>query len=289
MAYSSSSYSSPFGGFSITPWVKRLLIANVAVFLLLLIMGGLKQTVLPFLWFRPLSLLEPPFPVWTVLTYAFTHVGLGHVFFNLLTLFFFGPPLEERWGSSDFLKLYVAAAIGGALFSIGQPTAPIIGASAAVNGVMLAYAMTWPDNVIHVWGIFPIKVKWLVAILAAFSVLSAAGAGGGDGVAHLAHLGGFVTAFLYMKSPWRPTGWGDVGPVAKKKKPALAWKASKAPAAPAAAAPPAAVVRRERNAERELLDEVDRILDKISTQGMQSLTEDERSRLQELSRQRRTN
>ncbi len=56
MAYSSSSYSSPFGGFSITPWVKRLLIANVAVFLLLLIMGGLKQTVLPFLWFRPAAL-----------------------------------------------------------------------------------------------------------------------------------------------------------------------------------------------------------------------------------------
>jgi membrane associated rhomboid family serine protease len=286
MAYSSSRFDNPFGGFSITPWVKRLLIANAAVFLLLLILAGLGDTISRWLAFRPAALLEPPFPVWSVLTYAFVHAGLGHFFFNMLALFFFGPPLEEKWGSRDFLKLYFVAALGGALFSVGQPYASIIGASAAINGVLLAYAMTWPDNVVHVWGIFPIKVKWLVAILGAVSVLSAAG-NSGDGVAHLAHIGGFVTGFLFMKSPWRPTGWGDTGPVVKKRKPALAWKAAKA--APPAATVGPAPIRRERHAERELLDEVDRILDKISTQGIQSLTEEERERLQELSRQRRTN
>lgn len=288
MAYSSSRFDNPFGGFSITPWVKRLLLANTAIFLLMLVLGDVGDTVERWLALRPASLLEPPFPVWSVFTYAFVHDGFGHLFFNMLVLFFFGPPLEEKWGSRDFLKLYAVAALGGALFSLGQVDASIVGASAAINGVLLAYAMTWPDNVVHVWGIFPVKVKWLVAVLGAVSVLSAAGGSGGDGVAHLAHIGGFVTAFLFMKSPWRPTGWGNLGAVVKKKKPALAWKSAKA-TPPAAATPAATPMRRERHAERELLNEVDRILDKISTQGIQSLTEEERERLQELSRQRRTN
>lgn len=288
MAYNSG-FDNPFGGASPTPWVKRLLIANAAVFLLLLVLGSLGDVAQRWLEFRPAALLQPPYPVWTVLTYAFVHAGLGHIFFNLLTLFFFGPPLEGHWGSRDFIRFYVVCALGGALFSLGQPYVAIVGASAAINGLMLAFAMTWPDATVHVWGIFPIKVKWLVAILAAVSVLSAAG-GARDGVAHLAHLGGFVAAFALMKSPWAPRGWGDVAPSrpTKKKSLAVAWKGGKkeAPPQPARPAAPSPAVRRQ---ERDLLDEVDRILDKIKAQGMASLTEEEKQRLHDLSRQKRTN
>ncbi|MDB4948707.1 MAG: Peptidase rhomboid domain protein [Gemmatimonadetes bacterium] len=288
MAY--RSYDSPLGALHVTPWVKRLLIANVAVFvayLLLNAFGGGLGTALSWRYLgldRSTVLVQP----WTLLTYAFVHASVGHIFFNMLALFFFGPPLEERWGSTPFLKFYLVAAAGGAIVALFSRD-PVVGASAAVNGVMLGYAMTWPDNQVYVWGIFPIKVKWLVAILAAVSFLFALDGGGGP-VSHLAHLGGFASAFLYLKSPWAPNAWGEVLPV-KRKKRAMAWRAGPklvdTPARPAAQQP----IGRTQAAhmERDLLDDVDRILDKISTEGLASLTPQERDRLNEVSRQKRTN
>lgn len=290
-----------FGGMSITPWVKRLLIANAAVFVVAFVL----VRVLGYTWFLDWVAFGPTRFVtrpWTVLTYAFVHVGIGHILGNLLTLFFFGPPLEDRWGSRGFLRFYLVAAGGAALFSalfyFWDPANWIIGASGATFGMMLAFAMIWPDMPIHVWGIFPIKAKWLVGIMGFIQLLLAADGSGGQ-VAVLAHLGGMLTAFLYLKSPWAPHAWGDVPrstrkPQQKRGGVALVpWSSKKQAAAAAQTATvtqarPAAA-RKGKSSERELLDDVDRILDKISAQGLGSLTDEERKRLDEVSARYRTN
>jgi membrane associated rhomboid family serine protease len=191
MAYSSSGYGNPFG-MAVTPWVKRLLIANLVVFLVTLALPVLEG----YLAFRPMLVLTRP---WTLVTYMFVHAGFWHLLGNMLGLFFFGGPLEERWGSREFLKFYLITGLAGALLSFVFVNAAIVGASAAVYGIMLAFALYWPDNPVYIWGIFPVKVKWLVAFLIGISVLSAV-TGSQNGTAHLAHLGGAAAAFLYLKS-----------------------------------------------------------------------------------------
>lgn len=277
MAYSSGGMGNPFG-FTITPWVKRLLIANVVVFLITLALGGL----VPYLAFTPAEVLRQP---WTPLTYLFVHAGPFHLFFNMLGLLFFGPPLEERWGSADFIKFYLVAGLGGAALSLIFPHTPIVGASGAIYGILLAYATYWPDNPIYIWGILPVKAKWLVGFLIAMSVFSAV-TGGGNGVAHLAHLGGAAGAFLYLRSPWGPSAWGPHRKTPKRKRPA-AIAVEDMPRELTVSRPK----RRAVSAVDEvvILDEVDRILDKISKHGLGALTDEERRVLDQASRRNRTN
>jgi membrane associated rhomboid family serine protease len=279
MAYSTG-FSNPFG-FTVTPWVKRLLIANAAVFVVTLIFSSLVQ----FLQFEPGRLI-PYF--WTPFTYMFVHGGFFHLLFNMLILFFFGPPLEDRWGPREFLKFYLLAGLGGAVLSIVVPY-PIIGASAAVLGVMVAFAMFWPESPIYIWGIFPIKAKWLVGAYIAISVFYAV-TGGQPGVAHLAHLGGALAAFGYLKSPWAPPAWGDTGSARKKGRD---WGETfaglvKRPVRTDEKTPVAPIAARRPPASRPA-DDVDQILEKISQGGLSSLTPDERKRLEEASRRFRAN
>lgn len=298
MAYRDSYGGGGFGGSTMTPWVKRLLIANTAVFLAVFILERVLGSNLigQYLAFRPQSFLTTP---WTLLTYSFVHAGIWHLLGNLLVLFFFGAPLESRWGSRDFIKFYLVSVAGGAVFTVLffflQPTLAIVGASAGTFGLMVAFAMIWPDMEIHIWGIFPIKAKWFVGILAAINVLMLWTPNNGTAV--LAHLGGLVAAVVYLKSPWAPSGWGDLPnrprrPQQRRSTALVPWGAKK----PAATAQAAATVTQARpaparsaKAERELLDDVDRILDKISAQGLASLTDEERKRLDEVSRRYRTN
>ena len=282
------SWTSPqsgYGAFVLTPWVKRLLIANGAIFLLMWISGSAGFFVEWFA-FRPSRILTRP---WGAVTYMFLHAGFWHVFINMLMLFFFGLPLERRWGSREFIKYYLVCGLGGVALSFLFQSSSIIGASAAVYGVMIAFAMTWPDAPIYIWGIFPVKAKWLAAFLFVVSTLSALG-GGGDGIAHFAHLGGLVTGFIYLKNDWRVPAWlragGRAGPsrggggFGSGAKPGE-WRASpgSSPQAPG----------RGGNADEEaLLDEVDAILDKISRSGMASLTRGELELLNEVSRRRRS-
>lgn len=193
------------GGLRATPWVRRLLMANAAVFLVTAVAG--IGPMADLFAFSPSRLLERP---WGMLTYMFVHVGLWHLLMNLLVLFFFGPPLESRWGSAFFIKFYLACGLGGVAMSFFFADASIAGASAACYGIMLAFAMTWPDAPIHVWGVVPVRAKWVVGFLAALTLASALGPGR-DGIAHLAHLGGVVTGFLLVKSGWAPVRWGDAG------------------------------------------------------------------------------
>jgi membrane associated rhomboid family serine protease len=259
-----------------------------------MVMGLIPATrFLPeLLAFAPRNFLTRP---WTLVTYSFVHLGVMHLVGNLLTLFFFGPPLEERWGSREFIKFYTVGALGGAILSallyVMQPASYIVGASAATMALMLAFAMIWPDMQILVMGIFPVKAKWLVAGLA-FINLSFAVDGSNNGVAVLAHLGGMAAAFLYLKSPWAPNSWGEVSTRAtsrRKREGVLTGWATRSKRSEPTATQPAAAAGPTHAAERQLLDDVDRILDKISEHGLASLTPEERTRLDEVSRRYRTN
>ena len=296
-------------GFSLTPWVKRLLILNSAIFLLMVV--GL----LPAGWmvrtfgFAPSDLLHRP---WSPLTYMFLHGGFWHLFMNMLALFFFGPPLERTWGGSYFLTYYLVAGLGGALLAVlllpfmPEVGATTIGASGAVFGLLLAFALNWPEAPIYIWGIFPIKAKWFVGILGGFTLLATL-SGGNRGVADWAHLGGLLTGFLFLRygdrarrlPVWSRVRRGLEGlvrgdedeeeggpgePVRFGHRRRGGRAADRARAGDRVGHEPTIRPGRRRRVDGDTLDEVDRILDKIRERGMDSLTEEERSFLDELSR-----
>jgi len=274
-----ATYQTPLG-FSLTPWVKRLLIANVVVFFLSVVIG--PDLVNRWFAFAPSAVLTRP---WGAVTYMFLHGGFGHLFWNMLILFFFGPPLESRWGSQEFLKYYFICGLGGVALSFLFVPNWIIGASAALYGLMLAFALNWPNAPIYIWGIFPVKAKWLVAFLFVVSLFSAFG-GSGGGIAHFAHLGGLAAGFLYLKSDWRPGSTRKVrtGGVKVRRMAIVPREEAGKDARPGTESGGDWTSRDD-----VVLDEVDRILDKISAQGMASLTPEERRVLDEVSRKHRSN
>ena len=279
MAYTSTGF-----GFSymLTPMVKRLLIANVVVFFVTVVVGQ------PFMFewfaFQPGELIFRP---WGAFTYMFLHGDLMHLAVNMLVLFFFGPPLEARWGERELIRFYVVCGLGGVALSFLFQPAWVVGASAAMYGIMLAFAMNWPNVPIYIWGIFPVQAKYLVGFLAVVALLSATGGAGGSNVAHFAHLGGLVTGFMYLKADWRTSERLKTLQRAATRRRRLA------------------IVPRDENGEEErpgalaggkraredaaLYDQVDAVLDKISAQGMGALTPEELRLLDEVSRRHRSN
>jgi membrane associated rhomboid family serine protease len=239
----------------VTQYVRILLFANVGVFFLQNTMGWVTSAMI----FVPRLIVIRP---WTIITYMFLHAGLMHLAFNMLALFFFGPRVEERLGSRNFLTLYLIAGITGALASlITTPGAAVLGASGAVFGVMLAFAYFWPDMPIHIWGIIPVPARMLVIITTVVSLWIGLG-GVRSNVAHFAHLGGYLGAWLYLK-------WLDRKRLDFKKK--------------ATAPPPVRELTFTKRPDVDIQkvhevnrDEVNRILDKISAHGMSALTSQER-------------
>jgi len=240
---------------ALTPFVRILLFANIGVFFLQTTVGWVTAAMI----FVPRLILVRP---WTIVTYMFLHAGVMHLAFNMLALFFFGPRVEERLGSRNFLTLYLISGISGALLSlIMGPSAAVLGASAAVFGVMLAFAWFWPDAPIHIWGIIPVPARMLVIITTVLSLWSGLGGGGGN-VAHFAHLGGYAGAFVYLK-------WLDRKRLEFRKR--------------ATTSPPVRELKFTKRPEVDLgkvhevnREEVNRILDKISAHGMSALTAQER-------------
>ena len=263
--------------YQLTPWVKRLLIANAVVFALTWVIG--REFVFEWFSFQPTRILIRP---WTPFTYMFLHGDFWHVFLNMLMLFFFGPPLESKWGSKEFIRYYLVCGFGGVALSFLFVANPIIGASAAVYGIMLAFAMAWPNAPIYVWGIFPVPAKWLVAFFFVISFWSALS--GGGGVAHFAHLGGLLAGLIYLKTDWRASqAIQSMGKVARARRFAIVPREDREEAT-------SDQRRRSDTAdERTKLDAVDRVLDKISAEGMASLTEQEKQLLDEVSKKHRTN
>jgi membrane associated rhomboid family serine protease len=180
--------------YPLTPWVKKLLVANIVAFIAT---AAIQPLYLNLALVPPLVFTRP----WTLFSYMFLHAGLGHLFFNMIGLFFFGPRLEVRLGGKDFLWLYFLGGIGGAVFSFFfAPSAMVVGASAAVYGVLLGFAMYWPHERIYIWAVLPVPAWLLAAILVVMSLYSGV-SGAQSRTAHFAHLGGLVFGFLYLK--WR--------------------------------------------------------------------------------------
>lgn len=238
-----------------TPWVLRILIATVLMFFVQQTVPGATS----LLYLVPTQVLARP---WTIVTYMFLHAGFGHIFWNMLGLYFFGPRVESRMGSQRFLTLYLVSGVVGALFSVLlAPRNPILGASGAVLGVLMAFARFWPRERLYIWGVLPIEARWLVIIYAAIDIMGFNGFGR-LGVANVAHLGGFAGALLYLLFLERRQG-------------ARRFQQAATPRVAESA------LGNWRNVDRGSIhavnrEEVDRILDKISASGLASLTPQER-------------
>ena len=202
MAYRVYRTNFEFGfGFGITPVVKKLLIANVAVFVFTALAqrAGYGQMI-DALALRPYAVTHS-FAVWQLVTYMFLHQGFLHILFNMFALWMFGCELERTWGSRRFLHYYFLTGIGAGLtvVLVGQPT---VGASGAIFGILLAYGILFPTRIILVpiffFFFFPIQAKYFVMIYGGIAFLGTISSSGGM-VSYEAHLGGLVTGFLYLR------------------------------------------------------------------------------------------
>jgi membrane associated rhomboid family serine protease len=191
-----------FGGGNVTPAVKFLLIVNVGVFIVQTLVGSaLDFRMAYYLGLVPPLILQNLY-LWQLFTYQFLHGGMVHLLFNMLAVWMFGCDLERRWGSNFFLRYYFISVIGGGflntVFLPNQPV-PSIGASAGVYGILLAYGLIYPNRIVYFYFLFPIKMKhfvWIIGAMALYSSISS----GQSGIAHLAHLGGMVFGYLYLRT-----------------------------------------------------------------------------------------
>lgn len=272
----------------ITPWVARLMLVHAGVLVLFLTVVT-APTFLEAVRFDPQS---PGTRPWTFLTSMFVHAGALHLAINLLFLYIFGPAVEAKLGGRRFLQLYFACGLGatvfGALLANFVSLPPLLGASGAVLGVALAFALLWPESEITVFPIpVPLSAATLLGILVVLDVLGALRFAD-DGFAHFAHLGGLITAYgwVRMQGLHRRAAAPTARPA---RRPVMATqlmarqeeRATITPPPPPARAEPAVSARERDRAE------LDRLLDKISAGGLASLTIEERQLLEVLAEKKR--
>lgn len=244
-----------------SPWVQKLLVANVIIFLF----SRVSPAVFNDFGFVPQLILLRP---WTLVTYAFLHGGWMHLFFNMLMLFFFGPRLEERLGSKTFIWFYLACAVGGAILTFAlAPGAMVVGASGAIFGVVVGFARYWPRENIYIWGILPVQARILALFMVGSSLFFGI-TGAEDGIAHFAHLGGLVAGWIFLRSWERRRHRRVVKPSVRRQK--------------ASPVQDTEMIRRWEAIPRERLHEINReelenLLHKVKRMGAQALTSDERA------------
>lgn len=190
-----------FGPGPITPAVKAIIIANIAFFLLSL----LYSPVITYLGLVPEDVIGRGW-LWQLATYMFLHAGPMHILFNMLGVWMFGVELERLWGTKFFVRFYAVAGIGAGVTALAASLIPLpalretysavtIGASGALYGLLMAFAMYYPDRPILMFLLFPIPAKYFVMILGALAFLIAPG----SQVSNTAHLGGLLFAYLFLK------------------------------------------------------------------------------------------
>ena len=249
-----------------TPWVRILLLANIAMFFLANPTSPLYFDLL----LVPALVVQRP---WTVVTYMFLHAGFTHLLFNMLGLYFFGSRLELRLGARHVVMLYLISGLVGALASVFfTPTARIVGASGAIFGIMLGYARYWPRDLVYIWGVVPVPARVMVVLMTVLALYSGI-SGVGAGVAHFAHLGGFVGGLLYLL-------WVD------RRSPSRQFREKAAPVPRTSAS--SADVERWRTIRPDTMhplnrEELERLLQKITQDGVARLTPDERAFLDRMS------
>jgi membrane associated rhomboid family serine protease len=299
----SNAYYRPsgFGRFSLFPTViKNLLIINAAVFLIQMLMRNIEidgtsgeRIIIAYFALMPLD--SSFFGVWQLLTYQFLHGDIWHIFFNMFALWMFGMEIENFWGSKKFLLYYLLCGIGAGLIHLfftplfGELMRPTLGASGAVYGVLIAFALMFPDRYIFLYFFIPVKAKYLVIFLILMDVMLLRSAG--SNVAHLAHLGGALIGFLFIMfdkntqvslknkfSSLRSSGFSSSGPSVFDSFKDL-YKKTKKSETKVEDATFYDIVENDITQE-----EIDKILDKISQSGYQNLTEREKKILFEASK-----
>lgn len=208
MAISTRSYARSYSNSSsIPPGVKWLLIVNTAIFVIYFFA---ERTVVGELMTRAFALIPQSvvgsFFIWQLATYMFLHGGIGHILFNMLALWFFGAPIERIWGTRRFMQFYFFCGIGAGLcvvfanYLFGNPAIPTIGCSGAIYGILMVCAVLFPDQPVLVAFLFPIKMKYFVAIFGAIAFLNTFKSIN-SGVSDVAHLGGLIFGYLFLKVP----------------------------------------------------------------------------------------
>lgn len=298
------------GGFSFfPPGIKFLLISNVGVFLFEMLFGRFKfggpplySYIVAYFYLWPLD--SGHFYPWQLFSYMFLHDPQmwSHIIFNMLALWMFGVEIENIWGTKKFLTYYFLCGLGGAASHLilssllGLELGPLLGASGAIFGVLIAFGLMFPNRPIYFWPLIFIGIpaKWFVAGYIALEVYMTWN--GADNVSHLAHLGGAVTGIIYILAT---TG----GHMLRLRKEQGSWQRREAPGRPSffgrsKQSGPVEAEYRDINGHSEPTatqaevksgrvisqEEIDRILDKIAATGYQNLTAEERDILFEASR-----
>src|SRR4030067_278071 len=248
--------------YGLTPAVKWLLIANGSVFVLQML-GGFEMVM--YFGLVPQLIIHKGF-IWQFATYMFLHGGIFHILFNMFALWMFGAEIERYWGTREFVKFYFLCGFGAGVLTFLPSLSslvPTIGASGAVFGILVAFAMLFPNRYIYLYFFFPVKAKYMVAFFAVLEFF-ASFQHTSDGIGHFAHLGGMLIGYLYLKFDWRIENFfrkfQQIGSQRKER-----------------------ARQRKEEEKRHLMEEVDRILDKINKQGMRSLTREEKKTLDEAS------
>lgn len=248
--------------------IRVLIAVNLAIFVLLWLFASrqFEYSVFKTLGLVPHRVWQDGM-VWQPITYMFLHGGFWHVAINMFVLWMFGTEIEYRWGRSDFLKYYFITGVGSGIvtmvFSLNS-TVPVVGASGAIYGILLAYGLMFPERYVYIYFLFPIKVKYFVAIIGGIAFFSSLGTGGSN-ISHMTHLSGMIIGWLYIKQDWRLDFLKDRFRKDQRKK----------------------TLEKIEKAEKEIKDfraEIDRILDKINKVGYDNLTEDEKELLYQASK-----
>jgi membrane associated rhomboid family serine protease len=190
-------------GYGLTSIVKNLMIIMGALFLLQMLLQMLAPGWIEFHFGLVPLLVWRKYFIWQLLTYIFLHGGISHILFNLLALWMFGGELENYWGSKKFLFYFLFCGIGAGICTVVLTPSgiiPVIGASGAIYGLLLAFGWLFPDRRIYIYFLLPIPAKYFVIIFGLIELISSM-EGTGGGVAHLTHLGGLLFGLFYMAYP----------------------------------------------------------------------------------------
>jgi membrane associated rhomboid family serine protease len=281
--------------------VQWLLALNIGVYFLQLTLFS------PDAVFSALALDPARFPGswWTIVTYMFVHAWLAHLAFNLFTLWMFGPRLEHAWGTRTFVQFYLWCGLGGAVAHLlFAQHSSVIGASGAISGVLVAYAIHWPDDEVYLFGVIPMKSRWLIAAMIGMNIIFALSPS--SRIDWTAHLGGMGFGWLFLKlyslgGLDRVRGWVSSVPDESEEMPRAVPRTrssmqDRGRRVDEVVARSNAVVLREskplthvpkQETPQEYAARINGVLDKISQQGIGSLTSAERRLLEDMSRKLR--
>lgn len=253
-----------------TEAIKILISINFVIYVLQSLAG--KEDI----FFRLFGLVPNVFiselMLWQPFTYMFFHapyyssIGISHILLNMLGLWVFGRELEQAWGKSKFLKYYFLTGIGSGLitylFQINSDN-PVIGASGAVYGILLAYGISFPNRMLYIWGLIPIRSIWLVVIMGSIAFFGLLGRA--DGISHVTHISGMFIGYILLKKKWQ---LADIIFAMRKKTVEFQ------------------VQRKEDRAlkKKSINRDIDIILEKIKEVGFSGLSNEEQSKLYEASK-----